>query len=251
MRSYREYRLASMRMADDGGLAPVSPESFVKTRSRTSSKRERTWAPAPRRCSPRPFRAIAPPESFVTIEANWSSWRTARENLAHFPFVTPLWGRTVTRHAALAFVRSDEALRHHERWPDVFIDDTRHPVKSYTRELKGRLGGRPRGLRDAAAFVRDRLRSYAGDDLLPRYLSAARDRKPLILLDSAGGIGFLEFQTVLSVMGDRPFMLVLDDTHHVKHFRSIARVRSDPSFSIVAESAEHGWAVARHAPAGT
>jgi hypothetical protein len=230
-----------MRMADDGGLAPVLAR-VVREDSITHVVETGTYLGAgSTKMLAEAFPRDRPPESFVTIEANWSSWRTAKENLAHFPFVTPLWGRTVTRHAALAFVRSDEALRHHERWPDVFIDDTRHPVKSYTRELKGRLGGRPRGLRDAAAFVRDRLRSYAGDDLLPRYLSAARDRKPLILLDSAGGIGLLELQTVL----------VLDDTHHVKHFRSIARVRSDPSFFIVAESAEHGWAVARHAPAGT
>ena len=246
MRPYREYRLASMRMVDDGGLAPVlarvvaesGVSHVVETGTYLGTGSTRMLAAA--------FPSGRPPQSFITIEANWSSWRTAVDNLAAFPFVTVLWGRTMRRRAALDFVRADEALRHHERWPDVFIDDTRHPVKSYSRELRGRLGGRPRGLRPIVRFARDRLRRYSGEDLLTRSLHAVRQLRPLILLDSAGGIGWLEFQTVLREMGAAPYTIVLDDTHHVKHFRSLAHIRSDASFAILAESAEHGWVVARH-----
>ena len=246
MRSYREYRLASMRMADDSGLGPVLARvvsesdiaHVVETGTFLGTGSTRMLAAA--------FPSDRPPESFVTIEANWSSWRAALDNLAPFPFVTVLWGRTMPRQVALDFVRTDDALRHHERWPDVFIDDTRHPVKSYGRELRGRLGGRPRGLGPIVRFARDRLRRYSGEDLLTRSLHTVREQHPLILLDSAGGIGWLEFQTVLREMGSTPYTIVLDDTHHVKHFRSLAHIRSDAAFTILAESAEHGWVVARH-----
>jgi hypothetical protein len=246
MRSYKEYRLASMRMADDGGLGPVLVRVIRDERITHVIETGTYLGTGSTRMLAEAFPRDRPPTSFVTIEANWNSWRTAKSNLEPYPFVTALWGRTVARDDALAFIRSDEALRHHERWPDVFIDDTRHPVKSYSRELKGRLGGRPRAWRDIADFVRDRLRSYAGEDLLSKYLLEARAERPLVLLDSAGGIGFLEFQTVLRVMGGAAYTLVLDDTHHVKHFRSLEHMRRDASFAIVAESPEHGWVVAQH-----
>lgn len=246
MRSYREYRLASMRMVDDSGLGPVlarvvsesAVSHVVETGTYLGTGSTRMLAAA--------FPSDRPPESFVTIEANWSSWRAALGNLTEFPFVTVLWGRTMPRRVALEFVRGDDALRHHERWPDVFIDDTRHPVKSYSRELRGRLGRRPRGLRLLMRFASDRLRRYAGEDLLTRSLQRVREQRPLILLDSAGGIGWLEFQTVLREMASMPYTIVLDDTHHVKHFRSLAHIRADAAFTIVARSEEHGWVVAHH-----
>lgn len=247
MRSYKEYRLASMRMADDGGLGPVLARVVREQRITHVIETGTYLGTGSTRMLAEAFPRERPPRSFVTIEANWSSWRAAKANLEAYPFVTPLWGRTVGRSEALAFIRSDEVLRHHERWPEVFIDDTRHPVTSYSRELKGRLGGRPRAWRDVAAFVRDRMRDYSGENLLPKYLLAACTERPLVLLDSAGGIGFLEFQTVLRIMLDAEYTLVLDDTHHVKHFRSLEHIRHDPAFEIIADSAEHGWIVASHA----
>ena len=248
MRSYREYRFASMRMVDDGGLAPVLARVVTETGVSHVVETGTYLGTGSTRMLAAAFPSDRPPKSFITIEANWSSWCAARGNLAAFPFVTVLWGRTMSRRRALEFVRTDDALRNHEQWPDVFIDDTRHPVKSYTRELRGRLGGKPRGLRSIVRFARDRLRRYSGEDLLSRSLRAVRERRPLILLDSAGGIGWLEFQTVLHEMGSAPYTIVLDDTHHVKHFRSLAHIRSDAAFTILAESEQHGWVVARHSP---
>ncbi|MFI5228806.1 MAG: hypothetical protein ACHQWU_07040 [Gemmatimonadales bacterium] len=232
-------------MADDDGLGPVLAALLRSNRVTHVIETGTYLGTGSTRMLASAFPTGEPPESFVTIEANWSSWRAALANLAGFPFVKALWGRTVTRAAALAFVRSDEALKHHERWPDVFIDDTRHPIKSYTRELRGRLGGRPRGTRAIAQFIGDRMRRYSGENLLSEQLQAAREKGPLILLDSAGGIGWLEFQTVLRDMSAVPFTIVLDDTHHVKHFRSLAHIRGDSSFTVVAESPNHGWIVAR------
>jgi hypothetical protein len=68
---------------------------------------------------------------------------------------------------------------------------------------------------------------------------------PLVLLDSAGGVGFLEFKTVLQILEGSSFFIILDDIHHLKHFRSYAHIKSDPSFMILGENLQHGWVVAK------
>src|SRR5262249_47414500 len=74
---------------------------------------------------------------FVTMEAHWSYWKTARSNLQRFPFVEPKWGLSVSKEKAIEFVRNDPAIREHHRYPDIFIDDVNDPVGFYTRELQG------------------------------------------------------------------------------------------------------------------
>jgi hypothetical protein len=47
--------------------------------------------------------------------------------------------------------------------------------------------------------------------------------KQLIFLDSAGGIGYIEYLKVMSLQKDllKNKVLVLDDIYHVKHYRSV------------------------------
>ncbi|MFG0252237.1 MAG: hypothetical protein ACF8NJ_05115 [Phycisphaerales bacterium JB038] len=188
--------------------------------------------------------AAQPQPGLTTIEANWRFWRKARERLAAFPFVNCLWGRTVAAEEALAFMQSDEALLHHERYGDVFIDNLDDPLAFYSRECKGDLFETI----DAgdAAFQRDQAAHYAGDDLLRVHLQRLRGERPLILLDSAGGIGWLEFQITMEVMADADFLLLLDDVHHLKHFRSLAAVRRDAAFELLDADEDAGWALAWH-----
>ena len=87
---------------------------------------------------------------------------------------------------------------------------------------------------------------YGGEGLLAKFLLEVRDANPLVLLDSAGGTGWLEFTALRQTMGDRPYVLLLDDVHHVKHYRSLEHVRRDPSFEIIALDEHHGWMLARH-----
>jgi hypothetical protein len=85
-------------------------------------------------------------------------------------------------------------------------------------------------------------------NLLSDILPPMADKNPLILLDSAGGIGFLEFNKVKEIMGDNPYTLVLDDTHHVKHHRSKLSIHQDPNFKIVYNDDVHGRLIAIHKP---
>jgi hypothetical protein len=74
---------------------------------------------------------------------------------------------------------------------------------------------------------------WDGTDLLARYCIIHKQHRPLIVLDSAGGIGYLEFLTTLKVMGNAEYMLLLDDVHHLKHFRGLRDLRTNKSFEIL------------------
>jgi hypothetical protein len=190
----------------------------------------------------------SPPCQFVTIEANHHSWRQARENLKRFPFVQALWGLSTSREEALRFVGSDPALKDHHKYPNIFIDDVRDPVAFYSSEIAGRLGGGSRNPVEKVLEIADRPRFYAGEGLLAKWLEEFKSYAPLIVLDSAGGVGFLEFNTVLRVMTDHRYHLLLDDICHLKHFRSYEHVYQDPNFEVTAESKEAGWLLARYQP---
>jgi hypothetical protein len=196
------------------------------------------------------FFAHRPVRRFVTMETNWNYWRIARRNLRRFPFVETLWGLSVGRQKALNFIRNDEAIREHQRYPEIFIDDVENPVGFYTREVEGAHAARATpALKSALKSALERLSKvffWKGEDLLPRTLELHRDHRPLIMLDSAGGIGHLEFLTTLTSMGDASYALLLDDTHHLKHFRSLRHIRSDPQFRLIRTAHDESWALAVH-----
>jgi len=80
--------------------------------------------------------------------------------------------------------------------------------------------------------------------LLELLLEKHRQDRPLICLDSAGGIGWLEFQEVLRLQAGYPFLLFLDDINHVKHYRSKVYVETTPRFDVIGSDLEEGWMVA-------
>ena len=82
--------------------------------------------------------------------------------------------------------------------------------------------------------------------MLEEWLHRMKTRRPLIVLDSAGGVGWLEYQIVVKEMGTAPYLLLLDDIHHLKHFRSLADIKNNSSFTVLGESMEQGWALAAH-----
>lgn len=191
------------------------------------------------------FIAYSPPEMFITIEANWKSWRVARHNLARFPFVEPVWGTTVKARDAVEFIQSDEVLRNHTNYPDIFIDNVDDPVRFYTNEIEGKLGGGVANPDEMRVMSSERFLYYQGDDLLAHHLPDYRNKRPLIILDSAGGIGYFEFLTVQRLMQGQPYFLLLDDIHHIKHHRSYRDVRQDPACEIIGAEEKEGWMLAR------
>jgi hypothetical protein len=186
------------------------------------------------------FLRTKPPKTYVTMENNFNHWSEARQNLRDYLFVDCRWGCSIDCEQAIAFMLKDDAINRHENYPDIFIDTLDDPLKLYLDEIKGSINGTDNP-KDA-----DLMRLWSGENLLPKYLELHRNNKPLIVMDSIAGCGFYEFQVMMDVMKDAPFLVLLDDIHHIKHFRSFDYMKSDPRFHILGHSLYHGWVLAWH-----
>ncbi len=171
-------------------------------------------------------------EKIYTIEVSKTLHETARGNLAQFPAVECLWGLSVDREAARTFIQSDPLLLERGPEPDLYIDFLPDPVGGYLRELDGAVGGDG----DSETTPRDGILS----EIVPSFSS----RRPLFCLDSAGGLGLLEFEIVRSLMGEATYGIWLDDVNHVKHYRSMLLVQKDPRAEVLGSNMEEGWLVA-------
>lgn len=243
MQLYTDYKQSSISMSDDELFQETLQKLFAQHRIDTIIETGTFIGKGSTRTISQAFPAARPPKNYFTIEANLAFHILACFNLRHWNFVKPLWGATVAKEKALRFIQNDESLRHHERYPAVFIDDLQDPVGFYTAEIEGKLGGHP--LVNLTAWFGDTFLNRP-EDLLYQLLLKWQDSAPLVVLDSAGGIGWLEYQTVRDTLGNKPYWLILDDIHHLKHFRSLADVQSRSDFQIIQYSLEHGWLVAEH-----
>lgn len=231
MRFYGECPGASMHMKDDPELiALLEPiirdtpiEIAIETGTYLGTGSTRFIADA--------FCRVREPTLFYTIEANYENAMQARRNLTKYEFVLPVWGNSVYPTEAEVWIRTDDALAHPEQHPDIWIDHMSDAVTHYTAEARG------------SDPDIDRSR-WAGDRLLEKFLKSHRDSTPLVILDSAGGIGWLEFNVLIENMRDKPYYLLLDDVGHVKHFRSMAHMQAHPETFTILGSRDK-WALAR------
>lgn len=192
------------------------------------------------------FPQESPPQLFITIEANMLSWQHAKCNLRRFPFVRPLWGKTVDMKRALEFLQADVVLQEHSKYPDIFIDDTDDPLQFYCNEIRGELGGRTENPDNFIRRIFTRIFSYSGDNLLQKYLLKFKELNPLVILDSCGGIGYLEFSILNETMQSHSYLVLLDDINHIKHFRSYRYIKNSPHFHLIGVDEQEGWLLAKH-----
>ena len=256
MRLYREYPLSSMSFGSDPAfrealhkfVRPLCIDTVIETGTYLGLGSTRVLADF--------FAQSRIPKRFLTFEVNWTHFRHAKVNLRPFGFVDCRWGSSVSQTDAVRFIESDEAIVHHQRHSDIWIDDVDDPVAFYSNEIMGSMLYQRRKMA-GHSLVKRLARAYGigdvdflwdGDQLLAQACAIHKSHKPLIVLDSAGGVGFLEFQTVLSVMQDAEYLLLLDDVHHLKHFRSLRYIQSSAEFKLLAANIACGWALAYHAP---
>lgn len=188
------------------------------------------------------------PDVFITMEANWRSWRRARINLAKFEFVKPLWGKSVATAEAINFIENDDTIKNHSMYENIYIDGGKDPITFYKNEILGNFGySRLKYINKIYKFIENRnlAKYYSGEDLLKTYLEKYKDNEPLIVLDSCGGIGFLEFTIVENIMSDSNYYILLDDINHLKHFRSYKRIQATKEFEILSINKDCGWLLAK------
>lgn len=167
-----------------------------------------------------------------SIEVNPVHHLVALQNLRHdglLGIVRPLLGLSVPR----AMLPTPEAVRQATiddvAGCDVIVDhDESDRVERYLAETNN--PGVP-------------------DNLLAFALQSVDFAPELVLLDSGGHMGFVEFQYLLQRLTG-PTFLALDDIKHVKHQKSWAFIKADPRFEVLIESGEKfGFGFARYTPA--
>jgi hypothetical protein len=245
MRPYQDAPHASMAMQGDPDLLTALEQAIRRYRVDVAIETGTFLGTGSTRFVAECMRRTGRPKSFVTMEVNFQNWCRAVNNLRHFAFVHCVWGCSVEIEQGLEFIANDDMIQNHTEYQDIYIDTLSNPGRFYADELRGIINFAD-GDKDPASVV-GKERLWMGEGLLARYLDAHRDQTPLVILDSAGGIGLLEFNITSSLMKGNEYLLLLDDAHHVKHYRSLMAIKKDPAFVVLAENAERGWALAWHA----
>lgn len=150
------------------------------------------------------------PMVLISIESNIDHLNEAKRNRPE-PFIEWVHGLSAIQQTAIAWLNSFVPLINHENYPDVFIDGLPFPKQFYLEEIS----------------------KECPDGALFEYLPKIKDFNPIILLDSCGGIGFLEFCDVHNFMAESPYTIVLDDTDHIKHFKSKENILADKNWTVL------------------
>ena len=141
-----------------------------------------------------------------TIESCLSSFFAAKDNLKNYSNVILHHGSSLKIQEMLDFIDQDDFYSSSE-------------IKIQNISIDG-------GSVDAKSFYKDEVTGFGysappKEDILFNLIN--NSKKQLVFLDSAGGVGFLEFKKFMSI--DESFrknkILVLDDVAHIKHYRSV------------------------------
>lgn len=150
-----------------------------------------------------------------------------RKHIRDIPWITVKHALSVGRDDAIGFIEQDELLQDTSILPNIRIDSL-DPVPFYTAEVKGEL---------------------FGDKQTPRWNFFKHNKKfklkHLWILNGVGGIGWLEFQMVMALMGNEKYWILLRDLDHVKHMRSLTYADKTPQWRIVAMR-KRQWALVQH-----
>lgn len=148
-----------------------------------------------------------------TIECNPNHLTQAVQNLEGFNNVCFIHGLSLQREKLIKDLMSMD-------FPDGGIYDSTRPKVFYTQEVL------------QPVLVEDALSLFANND-----------KRQLVFLDSAGGVGYLEFIEFMSwpLNIRRNKVLLLDDVTHVKHGKSVQSLK-DWGFDVnVSQDGRFAW----------
>lgn len=128
-----------------------------------------------------------------TIECNYQNWVIAYRNLINTPNVCVIHGLSLNREELIKGLLN-------EKFDIQTTYDSKYPKTFYMKEISQKV------------VVENALDIFVNND-----------RNQLVFLDSAGGVGHLEFKKVMSYKKEylKNKVLMLDDISHIKHIRSV------------------------------
>ena len=168
---------------------------------------------------------------FHSIEVKPQHFEAAKRNLAKSGLSEAVQlhhGLSVPRRLLPTLPQIEEQTVHHVKFDDLFVDHQEHER--------------------ALLYFKETDFSAVPEDLLGQCLRQFENRPDFVLLDSAGHMGHLEFNYLLSQLAG-PCHIALDDIHHIKHHRSFRQMQTDPRFGMLVSSKEKfGFCIAKFTP---
>jgi predicted O-methyltransferase YrrM len=169
--------------------------------------------------------------SFYSIEVNPSHYRFAHMHLKDsglLGFVTLINGLSVYRYQLPDKNKIKEKFLDAD-WPkEVYIDHNKEVrVDKYFEETNF---------------------NQVPDGMLMACLKVFDNSPDLVLLDSGGHIGEVEFDSLFPIL-KKPCLIALDDVFHVKHYQSLKKIQKNKQFEILELSREKfGFVITRFTP---
>lgn len=190
------------------------------------------------------------PKNFITVEANYDYFIQAKRNLRKYEFIKPIFGISVDYVEAAKFLLNDDIFDNLDNYHDAYIDHLINPKHFYLQEImvgvfQNRINSGKENWLKRNLKPENTVRNFR-NNVLKDFSNLINDTLALIILDSAAGIGFYEFTQVMKEMENKSFILVLDDIHHLKHFRSKEFIKQNPEkFEMIGLNEELGWLIAK------
>lgn len=147
-----------------------------------------------------------------TIECNSANYMRSLYNLRGFKNVTCINGYSLPLKDMQEFIRNDDFYIEHKE----VNKETDDPKEFYLQELGN---------------------DCIEEDILIKLID--NNKKQIIFLDSAGGVGYLEFKKVMDLKDKlKNKILIMDDIDHCKHYRSVNELGNK---LIKSKSGRFGW----------
>lgn len=149
----------------------------------------------------------------ISIESCESHHNLAKNNLNNFSNVKLLLGMSLKYEDMKNFISNDEIYKS-------------EMVLSKTLPVDGGDFSKEFYLSEICGF-KDQLDKSLPQDLLFNLID--NFKKQLVFLDSAGGVGYLEFLKFMSLDPEKlkTKILILDDISHIKHYRSVVYLKNN------------------------
>lgn len=147
---------------------------------------------------------------FYSIECNPDFHRIASKNLSFTDKVNLINGISIPKSKLPSLIDFTD-------YPDHIIVDYKPEIreKMYLAEVKFDVP----------------------DDILGSLLVNQGFEPELVVLDSAGHMGTVEFDYLMTLIKN-DFLLALDDTNHVKHYKTVQKITGDERFKEVWKSSD-------------
>jgi hypothetical protein len=171
----------------------------------------------------------------ISIECSYEHYQQAKMNLKHFNNVELYYGTSLPIEDMITFIENDDIYESDEFISHSLMGDyANHNVDIIKQAYKEEV---------SSSCSCNKSCSSGMENLLIKLID--NDKKQLVFLDSAGGVGYLEFKKFMSLDKNKlkNKILLLDDISHVKHYRSVLWLQKNEYDIVISEDERFAFCI--------